>query len=48
MGGMMLFDIVLNLARPWPLKLLIDNVIGHHRIPHWVATIPVQERSRGC
>ena len=40
MTGAMVFDIVLDLARPWPLKLLIDNVIGHHRIPHWVATIP--------
>jgi len=35
-----LFDIALNLARPWPLKLLIDNVIGHHRIPHLVALLP--------
>jgi ATP-binding cassette, subfamily B, bacterial len=40
MSGAMLFDIVLNLARPWPLKLLIDNVIGHRPIPHWVAQIP--------
>jgi ATP-binding cassette subfamily B protein/subfamily B ATP-binding cassette protein MsbA len=40
MTGAMGFDIVLNLARPWPLKLLIDNVIGHHRIPHWVTFFP--------
>lgn len=40
MSGAMLFDVLLNLAQPWPLKLLIDNVIGHHRIPHWVAMIP--------
>jgi ATP-binding cassette subfamily B protein/subfamily B ATP-binding cassette protein MsbA len=36
----MLVDVGLNLARPWPLKLLIDNVIGNHRIPHWLAQIP--------
>jgi ATP-binding cassette subfamily B protein/subfamily B ATP-binding cassette protein MsbA len=36
----MLVDVGLNLARPWPLKLLIDNVVGTHRIPHWIAQIP--------
>jgi ATP-binding cassette, subfamily B, bacterial len=40
MSTAMLFDVVLNLARPWPLKLLIDNVIGHHRIPHWLTSVP--------
>ncbi|HWX75024.1 MAG TPA: ABC transporter ATP-binding protein, partial [Solirubrobacteraceae bacterium] len=33
-------DVALNLARPWPLKLLIDNVIDGRRIPHWIAQIP--------
>ncbi len=47
MSGAMLFDIVLNLARPWPLKLLIDNVIGHHPIPHWVAQIPGADTRHG-
>ena len=40
MSGAMGFDLVLNLARPWPLKLLIDNVIGHHRIPGAVSWLP--------
>jgi ATP-binding cassette subfamily B protein len=40
MLGATLIDVGLNLARPWPLKLLIDNVIGDHRIPHWIALIP--------
>jgi ATP-binding cassette subfamily B protein/subfamily B ATP-binding cassette protein MsbA len=40
MSGAMLVDIALNLARPWPLALLIDNVIGHHRVPHWVSVLP--------
>jgi ATP-binding cassette subfamily B protein len=29
----MLADIGLDLARPWPLKLVIDNVLGHHPTP---------------
>jgi ATP-binding cassette subfamily B protein/subfamily B ATP-binding cassette protein MsbA len=36
----MLVDVGLNLARPWPLKVLIDYVIGSHRIPHWLAQLP--------
>jgi ATP-binding cassette, subfamily B, bacterial len=36
----MAVDVALNLARPWPLKLLIDNVIDGRRIPHWIAQIP--------
>jgi ATP-binding cassette, subfamily B, bacterial len=35
-----LLDVALNLARPWPLKVLIDNVLGSHRTPHWLAQIP--------
>jgi ATP-binding cassette subfamily B protein/subfamily B ATP-binding cassette protein MsbA len=37
----MLADIGLDLARPWPLKLVIDNVLGHHRTPHLLSsTLP--------
>jgi ATP-binding cassette subfamily B protein/subfamily B ATP-binding cassette protein MsbA len=43
----MLIDVGLNLARPWPLKLLIDNVIGSHRIPHWLAQIPGADSRHG-
>ncbi len=35
-----LVGVAANLARPWPLKLLIDNVIDGKRIPHWLATVP--------
>jgi ATP-binding cassette subfamily B protein len=34
----MLIDIALDLAKPWPLKLVIDNVLGHRRTPHFVAS----------
>lgn len=29
----MAFNIVLELLRPWPLKLLLDNVLGHEALP---------------
>jgi ATP-binding cassette, subfamily B, bacterial len=36
----MVFDIGLELARPWPLKLLIDNVLGDKPIPHFLTELP--------
>jgi ATP-binding cassette, subfamily B, bacterial len=30
----MLVEVGLQLLRPWPLKVLIDNVLGHHPLPH--------------
>ena len=36
----MAFDVALELARPWPLKLLIDNVLGGKPIPHFLMTLP--------
>jgi ATP-binding cassette subfamily B protein/subfamily B ATP-binding cassette protein MsbA len=35
----MVVDIGLDIARPWPLKLVIDNVLGNHRTPHVVASV---------
>ncbi len=32
----MLMEAVIGLATPWPLKIIIDNVAGHHRLPHWL------------
>jgi ATP-binding cassette, subfamily B, bacterial len=29
-----------GLAAPWPLKVLIDNVLGHKPLPHAVARLP--------
>jgi ATP-binding cassette subfamily B protein len=31
--GTMGVDIGLNVLRPWPLKLVIDNILGHHATP---------------
>jgi len=36
----MLIDIGLELAQPWPLKLLVDNVLGHHRVPALLDGLP--------
>jgi ATP-binding cassette subfamily B protein len=35
----MLIDIGLDLLKPWPLKLVIDNVLGHHPTPHFLTQI---------
>ncbi len=44
----MLVDIGLDVARPWPLKLVIDNVLGDHRTPHVLATtLPGSSTPRG-
>ncbi|HEY4326960.1 MAG TPA: ABC transporter ATP-binding protein [Mucilaginibacter sp.] len=33
----MLLETVMSIATPWPLKIVIDNVIGHHKLPDWLA-----------
>jgi ATP-binding cassette subfamily B protein len=38
--GTMAFDIGLELAKPWPIKLLIDNVLGDKPIPHVLTALP--------
>lgn len=32
----MLFETLMGLLTPWPLKIIIDNVIGHHSLPAWL------------
>ncbi|MBZ5859544.1 ABC transporter ATP-binding protein [Flavihumibacter profundi] len=33
----MLIETIMSLAAPWPLKIIIDNVIGDHKLPHWLS-----------
>src|ERR1700754_469252 len=33
----MLGEIAMSLAAPWPLKLVIDDALGNHHLPHWLA-----------
>jgi ABC-type multidrug transport system fused ATPase/permease subunit len=32
----MLVETAMSLAGPWPLKIVLDSVIGHHPMPHWI------------
>ena len=32
----MAVETTMSLATPWPLKIIIDNVIGHRPLPHWL------------
>jgi len=33
----MLVEIATSLAAPWPLKLVLDDALGKHHLPHWLA-----------
>ena len=33
----MVVETAMSLAGPWPLKIVLDNVVGHHHLPHWLA-----------
>jgi ATP-binding cassette subfamily B protein/subfamily B ATP-binding cassette protein MsbA len=37
--GTMGLDIGLDLLKPWPLKLVIDNVLGHHPTPKFLTSL---------
>ena len=32
----MLVQTVMSLAAPWPLKIVLDNVVGTHKLPAWL------------
>jgi subfamily B ATP-binding cassette protein MsbA len=32
----MLVETAMSLATPWPLKIILDNVVGHHRMYPWL------------
>ena len=33
----MVVEIATSLAAPWPLKLVLDDALGKHQLPHWLA-----------
>jgi ABC-type multidrug transport system fused ATPase/permease subunit len=35
----MLVETAMSLATPWPLKIIIDNVVGHHKMSPWLADV---------
>src|SRR6202789_3347381 len=32
----MLVETVMSLAAPWPLKVILDSVVGHHKLAPWL------------
>jgi ABC-type multidrug transport system fused ATPase/permease subunit len=35
----MMVETAMSLAAPWPLKIVIDNVVSHHKLPEWLEWI---------
>jgi ABC-type multidrug transport system fused ATPase/permease subunit len=35
----MLVETIAGLAGPWPLKIVIDEVVGHHTVPGWAVRL---------
>ena len=33
----MLIETLMGLAAPWPLKVVLDNVVGNHKLPLWLS-----------
>jgi subfamily B ATP-binding cassette protein MsbA len=33
----MLFETAMSIAAPWPLKIILDNVVGKHKLPEFLA-----------
>src|SRR5579863_3451849 len=32
----MLLQTAASVAGPWPLKIVLDNVVGSHKLPYWL------------
>ncbi len=46
--GAMVVETAMSLAAPWPLKIILDNVVGGHRLPEylaWLRDLSVGEKS---
>ncbi len=37
----MLVETLMGLAAPWPLKIIIDNVIDNHQLPEWLGWLNI-------
>jgi ABC-type multidrug transport system fused ATPase/permease subunit len=35
----MVLQMAATVATPWPLKVVLDNVVGEHRLPHWLSDL---------
>jgi len=46
----MLIETAMSMAGPWPLKVVIDNVLGSHPLPewlHWMRDVPMAQSKIG-
>ena len=46
----MLLETAMSMAAPWPLKVVIDNVLGTHPLPewlHWLRDLPLGHSKMG-
>jgi len=46
--GAMLLETAMSLAAPWPLKIILDNVVGKHKLPEyleWLRDFSLSEQS---
>jgi ABC-type multidrug transport system fused ATPase/permease subunit len=46
----MLLETAMSMAAPWPLKVVIDNVLGTHPLPewlHWLRDMPLGQSKMG-
>lgn len=39
----MIFETLMSLAAAWPLKVILDNVVGHHKLPEWLNWLGFQK-----
>ena len=37
----MLVETAMSLAAPWPLKIILDNVVGTHKAPEWLHALRI-------
>ena len=35
----MMVETLMSLAAPWPLKIVLDNALGHDKLPEWLAWV---------
>src|SRR5262249_20992324 len=48
--GAMVIETAMSLAAPWPLKVVIDSVVGGHKLPgwlHWLRDVSWGENTAG-
>ena len=46
----MMLQTLMSLAAPWPLKLILDDAVGHHRLPEalaWVHALGIDRSAMG-